>query len=145
MQPPQGIVQEGDEILRQVARPFQLPAEAARRVVAELNSAADEQYEGCLSVLDLRGRVPRALSITVEHTDIDGITRITEFERGVARLIAHEIDHLHGQLYLDHMRPGVEPIPSRSTAPPARTGPIESPCRTRGLKTIAAPIRYVLD
>src|SRR5690606_19818786 len=38
-----GIVQEGDEILRQIARPFDLPAEAedARRVVAELNSAAE--------------------------------------------------------------------------------------------------------
>ncbi|MFI6364438.1 peptide deformylase [Nocardia sp. NPDC050630] len=49
--------------------------------------------------------------MTVEHTYIDGTTRITEFERGVARLIAHEIGHLNGQLYLDHMRPGVEPIP----------------------------------
>ncbi|WP_218024386.1 peptide deformylase [Nocardia lijiangensis] len=159
-----GIVQEGEEILRQVARPFDLPTEAedARRVVAELNSAAervaqahvfgkgmgvaapqigigraaaivrtpdgdtitlfnprivesgaveDEQYEGCLSFFDLRGRVPRALSITVEHTDIDGNTHITEFERGVARLVAHEVDHLHGKLYLDHMRPGAEPIP----------------------------------
>lgn len=159
-----GIVQEGDEILRRIARPFELPAEAedARRVVAELNSAAqrvaqahvfgkgmgiaapqigigraaaivhtpdgdtitlfnprivetgggeDDQYEGCLSFFDLRGQVPRALVIHVEHTDIDGNTRITVFERGVARLVAHEIDHLYGQLYLDHMRPGVEPIP----------------------------------
>ncbi|WP_414942719.1 peptide deformylase [Amycolatopsis sp. cmx-11-51] len=34
----------------------------------------------------------------------DGTTRTTVFERGVARLVAHEIDHLHGHLYTDHMR-----------------------------------------
>ncbi|MGX1779235.1 peptide deformylase [Nocardia brasiliensis] len=159
-----GIVQEGDPLLREVARSFDLPAEAedARRVVTELQSAAsrvaqahtfskgmglaapqigigraasivrtpegdwitlfnprivemsgesDEQYEGCLSYFDLRGKVPRPMSITVEHTDIDGRTRITEFVQGVARLVAHEVDHLEGVLYLDRMRPGVEPIP----------------------------------
>ncbi|MEU6190234.1 peptide deformylase [Nocardia sp. NPDC047038] len=159
-----GIVQEGDPILRQTARGFDLPTEAetARRVVAELTSAAervakahvfgkgmgvaapqigigraaaivrttdgnsitllnprivetspttDEQYEGCLSFFDLRGRVPRPLTIHVEHTDIDGRTRITVFEHGDARLVAHEIDHLHGQLYTDRMRSDIEPIP----------------------------------
>ncbi|MFF4644941.1 peptide deformylase [Streptomyces sp. NPDC001389] len=159
-----GIVQEGDPILTTPARLFSLPAEAedARRVVAELNSAADraatvhnfgkgmgiaapqigidraaaiirtpegesitlfnpriieesggfdEQYEGCLSFFDVRGMVPRPMSISVEHTDIDGQQRITIFERGHARLVAHEVDHLYGELYRSKMRPGVEPIP----------------------------------
>lgn len=159
-----GMVQEGDPILDRPARPFILPDEAedARRVVAELGSAAeraatvhvfgkgmgvaanqlgidraaalvrtpegetltllnpriieesaevDEQYEGCLSFFDVRGKVPRPLAISVEHQDIDGTTRITMFERGMARLVAHEVDHLHGMLYRARMRPGVEPIP----------------------------------
>ncbi|MFE0651022.1 peptide deformylase [Streptomyces sp. NPDC059534] len=159
-----GIVQEGDPILTTPARLFSLPDEAedARRVVAELNSAADrasgvhnfgkgmgiaapqiginraaaiirtpegesitlfnpriieegggfdEQYEGCLSFFDVRGMVPRPMSLSVEHTDIDGQQRITIFERGHARLVAHEVDHLHGQLYRSKMRPGVQPIP----------------------------------
>lgn len=159
-----GIVQEGADILRQPARPFDLPAEAedARRVVAELSSAiervaalhtfgkgmgiaapqvginraaalvrtptgdtvtllnptviesspdTDEQYEGCLSFFDVRGLVPRPLTLHVEHTDIDGNRRITAFERGLARLISHEVDHLEGRLYTDRMRPGVTPIP----------------------------------
>ncbi|MFF4792901.1 peptide deformylase [Streptomyces sp. NPDC001276] len=33
------------------------------------------------------------------------------YERGLARLVAHEIDHLNGMLYLGRMRPGVELIP----------------------------------
>ncbi|WP_370949062.1 peptide deformylase [Amycolatopsis sp. cg5] len=71
----------------------------------------DEQYEGCLSFFDVRGQVPRAHVIHVEHTTIDGQTKITMFDRGVARLVAHEVDHLHGTLYVDRMRAGVEPIP----------------------------------
>lgn len=159
-----GIIQDGDPILTHPSRQFSLPAEAedARRVVAELNSAADraaqvhpfgkgmgiaapqigidraaaivrtpegeaitllnptiveeagefdEQYEGCLSFFDVRGMVPRPMALHVEHADIDGQQRITIFERGHARLVAHEVDHLHGMLYRARMRPGIQPIP----------------------------------
>jgi peptide deformylase len=158
------IVQEGNPVLSQVARRFDLPAEAedARRVVAQLVSTlervgqvhyfakgmglaapqinigraaavvrtmdgetltllnpricdesaqTDEQYEGCLSFFDVRGMVPRPLAIEVEHQDIDGTTRITTFERGMARLVYHEVDHLFGILYPSRMRSGVELIP----------------------------------
>jgi peptide deformylase len=37
--------------------------------------------------------------------------QITEFQHGLARLVAHEIDHVHGALYRSRMRPGAEPIP----------------------------------
>ncbi|UNZ20600.1 peptide deformylase [Streptomyces sp. 891-h] len=77
----------------------------------EESQETDEQYEGCLSFFDVRGMVPRPLSISIEHTGIDGQKRITIFERGVARLVAHEVDHLHGMLYRSRMRPGVDPIP----------------------------------
>lgn len=78
--------------------------------IIESAGEVDEQYEGCLSFFDVRGRVPRSHVIHVEHTTIDGAKRITVFERGVARLVAHEVDHLHGHLYTDRMRDGVEPI-----------------------------------
>lgn len=79
--------------------------------IIESGGEVDEQYEGCLSFFDVRGQVPRSHVIHVEHTTIDGQPKITVFERGVARLVAHEVDHLHGQLYTDQMRVGVEPIP----------------------------------
>ncbi len=159
-----GITQRGDPVLGQVARPFDLPGEAedARRVIAELNSAAtrvaqahvfgkgmgiaapqigvsraaaivreptgetvtllnpriieespqaDEQYEGCLSFFDVRGMVPRPLAIHVEHQTIDGERHITIFEKGLARLVAHEIDHLFGKLYTTRMRSEAALIP----------------------------------
>ncbi len=79
--------------------------------VIESSPESDEQYEGCLSFFDVRGVVPRPLELHVEHTDITGRRRITVYREGLARLVAHEIDHLFGQLYTDRMRPGTTPIP----------------------------------
>ena len=66
--------------------------------ISDESAEMDEQYEGCLSFFDVRGMVPRPLAIEVEHQDIDGNTRITTFERGMARLVYHEVDHLFGVL-----------------------------------------------
>ncbi|MFF7644079.1 helix-turn-helix domain-containing protein [Streptomyces canus] len=43
--------------------------------------------------------------------DFDGSTRLSRFTHGMARLVAHELDHLCGVLYRERMRPGVLPIP----------------------------------
>lgn len=79
-------------------------------VIAE-SAETDEQYEGCLSLFDVRGLTPRALRLEVEHTTLDGGHVITTFANGIARLVAHEVDHLYGILYTDRMREGVRPIP----------------------------------
>lgn len=79
--------------------------------IVEASQETDTQYEGCLSFFDVRGQVSRPLVIHVEHTDIDGAKRITAFEKGAARLAAHEIDHLTGNLYTDRLAPGVTTIP----------------------------------
>ncbi|MYR04548.1 peptide deformylase [Streptomyces sp. SID6137] len=79
--------------------------------ITERSSDADEQYEGCLSFFDVRGLVPRPLWITVETTTLEGLPVTTTYERGLARLIHHEIDHLDGLLYTARMRMGVAPIP----------------------------------
>jgi peptide deformylase len=71
----------------------------------------DEQYEGCLSFFDVRGKVSRPLSLQVEHQHADSSTHITMFERGLARLVAHEIDHLAGVLYTDRMADSTNVIP----------------------------------
>lgn len=79
--------------------------------VIEASTDADEQYEGCLSFFDVRCRIPRSLAIHLEHQDLDGTRRITRFDRGLARLIAHEVDHLHGVLCRDHLPGDRQPIP----------------------------------
>ncbi|WP_031186061.1 peptide deformylase [Streptomyces sp. NRRL F-5635] len=79
--------------------------------ITDRSEETDEQYEGCLSFFDVRGLVPRPLKITVEATSAIGETTTTVYERGLARLIHHEIDHLDGLLYTARMRTGVDPIP----------------------------------
>ncbi|HEV7826233.1 MAG TPA: peptide deformylase [Mycobacteriales bacterium] len=74
--------------------------------VIEESADTDEQHEGCWSFFDVRGKVARSLGIHVAHQDVDGTPRITSFGEAVARLVAHEVDHLHGVLYVDRMPPG---------------------------------------
>jgi peptide deformylase len=71
----------------------------------------DEQYEGCLSFFDVRGLVARPIAIDVRHQLADGTWTVTRFERALARLVAHEVDHLDGVLYPDRMPPGAPLLP----------------------------------
>ncbi|WP_269855177.1 peptide deformylase [Streptomyces sp. RPT161] len=61
--------------------------------ITERSDEMDEQYEGCLSFLVLG-----PLEIRVETTMLTGETATTVHERGLARLVHHEIDHLDGLL-----------------------------------------------
>ena len=63
-----------------------------------------EDWEGCLSIPDIRGRVPRAREINVRALDRKG-ERIELHARNFpARVIQHETDHLDGVLFFDRMR-----------------------------------------
>ena len=64
----------------------------------------DEDWEGCLSVPDLRGKVPRFTRVRVEAHGRDG--EALRFTAGDfhARVVQHECDHLDGKVYLDRMR-----------------------------------------
>jgi peptide deformylase len=72
------------------------------RIIAE-SAEQDERYEGCLSFFDVRGLVARPLRISVERALPTGDQVIEDYERAVARLVAHEIDHLDGRLYVDRI------------------------------------------
>lgn len=63
-----------------------------------------EDWEGCLSIPDLRGKVPRSTDIIVKAFDRAGgrfELRALDFP---ARVIQHETDHLDGVLFIDRMR-----------------------------------------
>ncbi len=62
-----------------------------------------EDWEGCLSVPDLRGKVPRHRAIRVRAFDRDGKKLEFTVEDFHARVIQHECDHLDGRVFLDRM------------------------------------------
>jgi peptide deformylase len=72
--------------------------------ITALAETEEEDWEGCLSVPDLRGRVPRWTRIRVEAYGRDG--KPLRFVAGDfhARVVQHECDHLDGKVYLDRMR-----------------------------------------
>ncbi len=62
-----------------------------------------EHFEGCLSVSGYSAIVPRARRVRVDCLDEDGNARRIEALGWYARILQHEIDHLQGRLYIDHM------------------------------------------
>ena len=63
-----------------------------------------EDWEGCLSVPDFRGRVPRHRKLRVDAWDRYGNKIQFVAEDFFARVVQHEFDHLMGRVYLDRMR-----------------------------------------
>lgn len=63
----------------------------------------EDGWEGCLSVPDTRGLVPRAKDVTVSYFDTLGSQTIKTFSDFVARIIQHEWDHLTGTLFIDRV------------------------------------------
>ncbi len=61
------------------------------------------QEEGCLSVPDFKANVKRAFAVRVEALDREGNAIIIETEDFPAVVLQHEIDHLNGVLFIDHL------------------------------------------
>jgi len=68
----------------------------------EGNLVAD--YEGCLSVNNYYGRVPRYTKVRVRALDVEGNEVRFKAEGFLARVIQHEIDHTNGIVFIDHIR-----------------------------------------
>jgi len=67
-------------------------------------SDLEEGWEGCLSIPDIRGMVPRHTDIRVKALDRTGRTIELALKDFPARVAQHETDHLDGVLFFDRMR-----------------------------------------
>ena len=72
------------------------------RIVSQEGEVLSEN-EGCLSVPDFRANVKRAARVLVEAVDADGNPLRIEAEGMHAIVLQHEIDHLNGTLFIDHV------------------------------------------
>ena len=61
--------------------------------------------EGCLSVPELTAQVQRYKRVTVDYQSEDGTTKQLVAEDRFAVILQHEIDHLNGVLFIDHLSP----------------------------------------
>jgi peptide deformylase len=72
--------------------------------ISVVGSDVVEDWEGCLSIPDIRGRVPRPREIRVKAMDRKGERIELRAHDFPARVIQHETDHLDGVLFFDRMR-----------------------------------------
>ncbi len=72
----------------------------------EIIKSSDERSvyeEGCLSIPDYYAEVERPAMVTVKSIDRDGKEQLTEADGLLATCLQHEIDHLNGVLFIDHI------------------------------------------
>jgi peptide deformylase len=106
------VIEDRKEYLKDLSPEFlaererrPLPFEVIINPVLTLESEpALEFFEGCLSLPGLVALVPRARKIKVECLDAQGKPKVIRASGWHARILQHEIDHLHGGLYVDRMR-----------------------------------------
>jgi peptide deformylase len=68
-----------------------------------VEEGTDRAEEGCLSIPDIYGEVERAERVTVRALDRKGQEFTIDAAGLLARAIQHEIDHLHGKLFIDYL------------------------------------------
>ena len=73
-------------------------------VLTPLSDETEEDWEGCLSVPGMRGRVPRFVHLRYQGLDADGKPLDRSVSGFHARVVQHEVDHLHGLLYPMRMK-----------------------------------------
>ncbi len=72
--------------------------------IMKLEGELKEDYEGCLSVTDIYGKVPRYEKVRVRAMDQTGQTIRVKAEGFLARVFQHEVDHINGKMFVDHLR-----------------------------------------
>lgn len=73
-------------------------------VITKTYGTIIEDFEGCLSVKNIYGRVPRYEKVKVKALSLDGREVRLKAEGFLARVLQHEIDHTKGIVFIDHIK-----------------------------------------
>lgn len=84
--------------------------------ITKLEGKVLEDYEGCLSIKNLYGKVPRHEKVRVKALDIEGKSFRLSVEGFLARILQHEIDHTNGLVFIDHIKDDPEAFFRLSTS-----------------------------
>jgi peptide deformylase len=90
--------------------------------IIEASDEVSTFHEGCLSVPEVWDDVERAARLTVEYTDEEGARQVVKAEGLFATCLQHEIDHINGLLFIDHLSKLKRSIALRKSAKLKRKG-----------------------
>ncbi len=71
--------------------------------IIEFSSITDEAEEGSISFPGISAIIKRPSEVTVKYLDLDNNEQVLKAEALLARVIQHEVDYLHGKVFLDHL------------------------------------------
>lgn len=72
--------------------------------ITKLEGEIEEDYEGCLSVKDIYGKIPRHTKVRLRALDEKGREIRVKAAGFLARVFQHEIDHINGTIFVDHLK-----------------------------------------
>ena len=72
--------------------------------ITKLEGKIESDFEGCLSIRDVYGKVPRHTKVRVKAINLEGREVTVKAEGFLARIFQHEIDHTNGIVFVDHIR-----------------------------------------
>lgn len=73
-------------------------------VITKYEGEIEEDYEGCLSITSLYGKVPRYSKVRVKALNAHGKEFRVTADGFMARLLQHEVDHNNGIVFIDHIK-----------------------------------------
>ncbi len=73
-------------------------------VITKYEGEIEEDFEGCLSITKMYGKVPRYHKVRVKALNLDGKEFRMSAEGFLARLLQHEVDHTNGTVFIDHIK-----------------------------------------
>lgn len=76
--------------------------------IVKLEGEIEEDYEGCLSITDVYGKVPRHTKVRIKALDEHGREVRVRAEGFLARVFQHEIDHTKGVVFIDYLKDNPE-------------------------------------
>lgn len=82
---------------------FEMPMVLLNPVVEPAGDDEWTREEGCLSFPDINAKITRSWTIRLHYMTLDGDQIDREVHGMLARVIQHEVDHLNGVLFIDHM------------------------------------------
>lgn len=72
--------------------------------ITKYEGAMNTDFEGCLSITDIYGKVPRYDKVRVKAIGLDGKAFKVSAEGFLARVLQHEVDHTNGKVFIDHIK-----------------------------------------
>jgi peptide deformylase len=84
--------------------PSMPPAAMINPRLLSYSKEMETDWEGCLSIPGIRGRVPRAKKLKIAFTGRDGKGYEARLSGFVARIFQHEFDHINGQVFMDRVQ-----------------------------------------